>query len=146
MKRIIGGSMQRQSIDEYFLNPGELIFSKKPIVIKTVLGSCVAVILHDKEKKIGAMCHYLLPEAPSDAQSSTKYGDVAIYTLLYKFLKENKCTVYEFRFEGCKEFPAMHLPRFKERLFTTFMNYARCPIIFNIIEQLKVETNFKKAN
>ncbi|HRS63891.1 MAG TPA: chemotaxis protein CheD [Spirochaetota bacterium] len=91
MKRIIGGSMQRQSIDEYFLNPGELIFSKKPIVIKTVLGSCVAVILHDKEKKIGAMCHYLLPEAPSDAQSSTKYGDVAIYTLLYKFLKENKC-------------------------------------------------------
>lgn len=62
------------------------------------------------------------------------------------FLKENKCTVYEFRFEGCKEFPAMHLPHFKERLFTTFMNYARCPIIFNIVEHLKTETNFKKVS
>lgn len=80
-----------EGLQEYFLNPGELIFSKKPIVIKTVLGSCVAVTLHDKVKKYGGMCHYLLPEAPSDLQSSTKYGDVAIYTLLYKFIKQNNC-------------------------------------------------------
>lgn len=78
-----------EGLAEYFLNPGELIFSKKPIVIKTVLGSCVAVTLHDRIKGYGAMCHYLLPEAPSDEQSSTKYGDVAIYTLLYKFIKQN---------------------------------------------------------
>jgi len=78
-----------EGLQEYFLNPGELIFSKKPIVIKTVLGSCVAVILYDKVKKYGGMCHYLLPQAPSDQQSSTKYGDVAIYTLLYKFIKQN---------------------------------------------------------
>jgi len=78
-----------EGLAEYFLNPGELIFSKKPIVIKTVLGSCVAVTLHDKVNRYGAMCHYLLPEAPSDEQSSTKYGDVAIYTLLYKFIKQN---------------------------------------------------------
>ena len=55
-----------------------------------------------------------------------------------QFLSENKCTVYEQRFAGCKEFPAMHLPNFKKRLFTTFMHYNRCPIIFNVIEQLKV--------
>lgn len=78
-----------EGLQEYFLNPGELIFSKKPIVIKTVLGSCVAVILYDKVKQYGGMCHYLLPEAPSDQQSSTKYGDVAIYMLLYKFIKQN---------------------------------------------------------
>jgi chemotaxis protein CheD len=70
---------------EYFLNPGELIFSKKPIVIKTVLGSCVAVCLHDKANKFGGMCHYLLPEANGN-EVSTKYGNIAIQTLINKFL------------------------------------------------------------
>jgi chemotaxis protein CheD len=76
-------------LKEYFLNPGELIFSKKPIVIKTIVGSCVALLLYDKSLGYGGMCHYLLPEAPSDENSSTKYGDVAIYTLLFKFIKQN---------------------------------------------------------
>ena len=53
------------------------------------------------------------------------------------FLDDNKCTVYEHRFAGCREFPAMHLPDFNKRLFTTFMHYARCPIIFNVVEGLK---------
>lgn len=60
------------------------------------------------------------------------------------FLSENKCTVYEHRFEGCKEFPALHLPHFKNRLFTTFMHYERCPIIFNVVEQLKEEMSFER--
>ncbi|MGC8764815.1 MAG: chemotaxis protein CheD [Brevinematia bacterium] len=75
--------------NEYFLNPGELIFSKKPIVIKTVLGSCVAVTLYDKVNRWGGMCHYLLPVSPSDEHNSTKYGNVAIYTLINKFIKKN---------------------------------------------------------
>lgn len=61
------------------------------------------------------------------------------------FLSDNKCTVYEHRFEGCKEFPALHLPHFKRRLFTTFMHYERCPIIFNVVEQLKDEIGFERG-
>jgi uncharacterized protein len=60
------------------------------------------------------------------------------------FLSDNKCTVYEYRFEGCKEFPALHLSGFKKRAFTTFMHYDRCPIIFNVVERLKQELNFQK--
>jgi Fe-S-cluster containining protein len=60
------------------------------------------------------------------------------------FLSDNKCTVYEYRFEGCKEFPALHLPEFSRRLFTTFMHYERCPIIFNVVEQLKDEMSFPR--
>ncbi|MBL7760641.1 MAG: YkgJ family cysteine cluster protein [Sediminibacterium sp.] len=59
------------------------------------------------------------------------------------FLADNKCTVYEYRFEGCREFPALHLPHFKRRLFTTFMHYDRCPIIFNVVEQIKERMDFK---
>jgi Fe-S-cluster containining protein len=61
------------------------------------------------------------------------------------FLSDNKCTVYEHRFEGCKEFPALHLPNFKNRLFTTFMHYERCPIIFNVVERLKDEMGFERG-
>ncbi len=60
------------------------------------------------------------------------------------FLSDNKCTVYEYRFEGCKEFPALHLPNFKRRLFTTFMHYERCPIIFNVVEELKNQMLFER--
>ncbi|MFQ3620706.1 MAG: chemotaxis protein CheD [Spirochaetales bacterium] len=76
-------------LKEYFLQPGEVLFSKNPVVIKTVLGSCVAVCVYDKEKKWGGMCHYLLPFSPSEEHSSTKYGNIAIYTLLHRFLIKN---------------------------------------------------------
>lgn len=60
------------------------------------------------------------------------------------FLIDRKCSVYEHRFDGCKEFPALHLPHFKQRMFTTFMHYERCPIIFNVVEQLKDEMSFER--
>jgi Fe-S-cluster containining protein len=61
------------------------------------------------------------------------------------FLSDNKCTVYEDRFEGCREFPALHLADFQKRLFTHFMHYGRCPIIFNVIEHLKSNHSFENA-
>lgn len=59
------------------------------------------------------------------------------------FLSDNKCTIYENRFAGCKEFPALHLPQFNQRLFTVMMHYDRCPIIFNVMEELKKTTHFE---
>ncbi|MBV9989122.1 MAG: hypothetical protein JO301_15695, partial [Chitinophagaceae bacterium] len=47
-------------------------------------------------------------------------------------------------FAGCREFPALHVPGFRNRLFTTFMHYERCPIIFNVMEQLKDVIGFDR--
>jgi uncharacterized protein len=58
------------------------------------------------------------------------------------FLKGTSCSIYEVRFAGCREFPALHLPHFNKRLFTVMMHYDRCPIIFNVVEALKKETGF----
>lgn len=60
------------------------------------------------------------------------------------FLADNKCTVYEDRFAGCREFPALHLPQFNRRLFSVMMHYERCPIIFNVVEELKLHTGFQQ--
>lgn len=58
------------------------------------------------------------------------------------FLSNNACTIYEYRFAGCREFPALHLPEFNKRLFTVMMHYDRCPIIYNVMEALKETTGF----
>lgn len=62
------------------------------------------------------------------------------------FLEGTKCSIYENRFEGCKEFPNLNKTEFTKRLFTTMMHYDRCPIIFNVIEELKVVTNYLTPN
>ena len=59
------------------------------------------------------------------------------------FLQGTKCSIYEKRFEGCREFPHLDRANFTQRLFGTMMYYGTCPIIFNVIELLKEELEFK---
>ena len=60
------------------------------------------------------------------------------------FLDDKKCTVYENRFESCREFPHLHKPGFTSRLFSIMMSYSMCPIVFNVVESLKDELGFKR--
>lgn len=47
------------------LKPGEFFFGSDGERIKTLLGSCVAITLWHPQKKVGGMCHFLLPESPN---------------------------------------------------------------------------------
>jgi uncharacterized protein len=69
-------------------------------------------------------------------------GKMIMNTIPCHFLADNKCTVYENRFTECKAFPHLHENNFKGRLFGTLIHYAMCPIIYNVVERLKVETGF----
>ena len=73
-------------------------------------------------------------------------GKFIINTIPCHFLKDKKCTIYEDRFNECREFPHLHKPNFSDRLFGTLIHYSICPIIFNVVEQLKIEMNFKTEN
>jgi len=44
-----------------FLKPGEVIISPDPILVSTVLGSCVTVTMFSPEAGVGAICHAMLP-------------------------------------------------------------------------------------
>lgn len=66
-----------------FLLPGEAKFSREPHIISTLLGSCVAVCLHDREKQFGGMNHYMLDVfRPTTRFTDGKFGDRAIAGLL----------------------------------------------------------------
>lgn len=46
------------------------------------LGSCVAVILHDETRGIGAMAHVMLPESNGRSDRPGKYADTAVPLLV----------------------------------------------------------------
>jgi chemotaxis protein CheD len=65
-----------------FLLPGEYCVVSKPTRIATLLGSCVAVCLWDRWKKAAGMNHFLLPTGPQSDTANTRYGNVAIDSLI----------------------------------------------------------------
>lgn len=68
---------------DIFLHPGEWYFGDRHCRIKTTLGSCVALTLWHPERKIGGMCHYLLPGATSpDLALNARYAQDAIEVLI----------------------------------------------------------------
>ena len=58
------------------------------------------------------------------------------------FLKNNECQCGEFKPELCKTYPYLMKSEFTYRLHGTLENYAICPIVFNVVEELKKELNF----
>ena len=66
----------------YYLHPGQLFAPAEPHAVTTVLGSCVAVCLWDRRRRIGGINHYMLPDRGADVAASPKFGVVAIRRLL----------------------------------------------------------------
>ena len=63
---------------------GAMEVAKNPKVLKTVLGSCVALILYDKSSRIGGMAHIFLPRKKPESvgEPDSKYADTAVPALL----------------------------------------------------------------
>lgn len=77
-------------------------------------------------------------------ETSANRSMMVMNTIPCHFLKNNCCTVYEYRFEDCRVFPGLHLPQFNKRLFSMLSHYGRCPIIFNVLEEMKVRMAFRE--
>lgn len=56
-------------------------------LLKTTLGSCVGVILHEETKNISGLSHIMLPERLKQDFATGKYADTAIPALLSRLLK-----------------------------------------------------------
>lgn len=44
-----------------FLRPGDWLFGGGPVTVRTLLGSCVSVVLWSPAHRMGGLCHGLLP-------------------------------------------------------------------------------------
>lgn len=59
-----------------------------------------------------------------------------------KYLKDKSCSIYSDRPENCKSYPYLHKKGFTSRTFGVIDNYAICPIVYNVYEQLKEELDY----
>jgi len=69
-----------------YLYPGQIVTSEQPLMVSTILGSCVSICLWDPAEKVGGINHYLLPNNPLNGQSDLRYGNTAIERLIERLL------------------------------------------------------------
>jgi chemotaxis protein CheD len=71
--------------------PGEFFVSKEPMVVYTVLGSCISACIRDPLAGVGGMNHFMLPEPRDKGHDSwgesTRYGSFAMESLINEILK-----------------------------------------------------------
>jgi chemotaxis protein CheD len=65
--------------------PGEYFVHDEDILITTTLGSCIAACIWDRDRRIGGMNHFMLPEGSGD---SGRYGSYAMELLINELLKK----------------------------------------------------------
>lgn len=71
--------------------PGEFFVSAAPMVVYTVLGSCISACIRDPVAGVGGMNHFMLPEPKGRDGSAwgepTRYGSFAMESLINGILK-----------------------------------------------------------
>lgn len=67
-----------------FLQPGDFHFAGQNTRIQTLLGSCIAIVLWHPIKRIGGMCHYMLPTSGNNNVVDGKYADGAMQLFLQR--------------------------------------------------------------
>ncbi|CAG1011219.1 Chemoreceptor glutamine deamidase CheD [Burkholderiales bacterium] len=71
--------------------PGEYYVATRPMVLVTVLGSCVAVCLRDVVKGMGGLNHFMLPESGEEqdgpVSTAARYGGYAMEVLINHLIK-----------------------------------------------------------
>jgi chemotaxis protein CheD len=66
--------------------PGEFFVHHEDMLIMTTLGSCIAACLWDRERRIGGMNHFMLPDGAGAADSG-RYGSYAMELLINELIK-----------------------------------------------------------
>jgi chemotaxis receptor (MCP) glutamine deamidase CheD len=84
--RATGGKGDPSNLSRVRIFTGDVAASAEPVVLHTLLGSCVAVCLHDPFLRIGGMNHILLPGERRDC-SGTRFGVHAMELLINQLMQ-----------------------------------------------------------
>lgn len=115
---------------------GGVRVSREPVILDTVLGSCIAACLHDPVAGLGGMNHFMLPEgADPDNPTSARYGVNAMELLISEIMKLGG---QRHRFQA-KIFGGGHVLRIRESLdgipqrnidfVRRFLNAEQIPVV-----------------
>lgn len=81
------------AVDQRFVIIGIGEFSVGSMPMSSIgLGSCIGLILHDRDKGVGGLAHIMLPVSPGNTERPGKFADTAVEILLR-----------ELTLKGCKK-------------------------------------------
>jgi chemotaxis protein CheD len=79
---------------EIFVQPGEFYWGDSDTRIRTILGSCIAICLWHPVKRVGGMCHFMLPGMSKsqplsgrDRNTPARYSEDALELFLEEIKK-----------------------------------------------------------
>ena len=75
-------ALSEGAVKEVSVALGDVHVAHEPTVVRTVLGSCISVCLHDPLRGIGGMNHFMLPRGRHDDGASLRFGVPAMEALL----------------------------------------------------------------
>ena len=79
---------EQEGLARTTIHIGGLRASREPLVLDTVLGSCIAACLFDPVTGVGGMNHFMLPEGFDPGNpNSTRYGVYAMELLIGEVMK-----------------------------------------------------------
>lgn len=68
--------------------PGEYFVHDDDVLLMTTLGSCIAACLWDRERRVGGINHFMLPEVGAGGDSASgRYGSYAMELLINELIK-----------------------------------------------------------
>ncbi len=88
-------NIELQKIENYnpknivYVPIGGMEFNYSPKILKTIVGSCVAIALYASCDKFGSLAHIMLPKAHKTKSNSYKYADYAINHMIELFHSKN---------------------------------------------------------
>jgi Fe-S-cluster containining protein len=74
--------------------------------------------------------------------SNAEAGKYMTQQLPCPFLQDNLCTIYPVRPAVCANYPHLHR-NLRSRLWQVIDNASHCPIVYNVLERLKVQLRFQ---
>ena len=110
--------------------PGEFFVADEDLLVLTTLGSCIAACLWDREKRIGGMNHFLLPDSGSAGGKdgdTGRYGSFAMDLLIGEMVKRGatRATMEAKVFGGGAVISGMNSINVGERNTTFVLDYLR---------------------
>ncbi len=79
-------------LEKIYLKPGELVTAEEPVMITTVLGSCISVTMYHPQTGTALISHAMLPNG--HGSKNFKYVDSSIHHMV-KYFKDRKIRLYE---------------------------------------------------
>jgi len=114
--------------------PGEYFVHHEDVLIMTTLGSCIAACLWDRERRIGGMNHFMLPDAGGTGADGGRYGSYAMELLINEMMKRgaSRLTLEAKVFGGGAVISGMNTINVGERNTSFVLDYLkteRIPVV-----------------